>query len=101
LAEVLEGAFEAAAAIAALSERHRQRLRTPNAQERHNWEIRRRERVIRIVPNRDAVIRLRGAWLLEIHEQGTTGTRYLDREEYAAWCAERAAHGAGPVVAIR
>jgi putative transposase len=81
---VLEGAFEAATAMLVLPERYRQRLRTTNAQERLNEEIRRRERVIRIFPNRDSVIRLLGALLLEIHEQGTTGTGYLDREEYEA-----------------
>ena len=88
--QVLEGAFEAATAILVLPERYRQRLRTTNAQERLNEEIRRRERVIRIFPNRDSVIRLLGALLLEIHEQWTTGTRYLAMEEYEAWSAERA-----------
>jgi putative transposase len=79
--KVLEGALEAATAMLVWPERYRQRLRTTNAQERLHEEIRRRERVIRIFPNRDSVIRLLGALLLEIHEQGTTGTRYLDREE--------------------
>ena len=77
-AKVLEGAFEAATAILVLPERYRQRLRTTNAQERLNEKIRRRERVIRIFPNRDSVIRLLGALLLEMHEKWTTGTRYLD-----------------------
>ncbi len=77
-AKVLEGAFEATTAILVLPERYRQRLRTTNAQERLNEEIRRRERVIRIFPNRDSVIRLLGALLLEIHEKWKTGTRYLD-----------------------
>jgi putative transposase len=38
-------------AIRVLPERYRQRLRTTNAQESLNEEIRRRERVIRIFPN--------------------------------------------------
>ena len=101
-AKVLEGAFEAATAILVLPERYRQRLRTTNAQERLNEEIRRRERVIRIFPNRDSVIRLLGALLLEIDEKWTTGTRYLDREEYDTWCAERAqTTSPGTVVAMR
>ena len=98
-AKVLEGAFEAATAILVLPERYRQRLRTTNAQERLNEEIRRRERVI---PNRDSEIRLLGALLLEIHEKWTTGTRYLDMEEYEAWSAERADTATtGTVVAMR
>jgi len=72
-----------------LPERYGQRLRTTNAQERLNAEIRRRERVLRIFPNRDSVIRLLEALLLEIHERWTTGTCYLDREESEAWSAER------------
>jgi len=100
--KVLEGAFEAATAILVLPERYRQRLRTTNAQERLNEEIRRRERVIRIFPNRDSVIRLLGALLLEIHEKWTTGTRYLDMEEYEAWSAKRADTATtGTVVAMR
>jgi putative transposase len=100
--KVLESAFEAATAILVLPERYRQRLRTTNSQERLNEEIRRRERVIRIFPNRDSVIRLLGALLLEIHEKWTTGTRYLDMEEYAAWRAERAGTAqTGTVVAMR
>lgn len=99
---VLEDAFEAATAILVLPERYRQRLRTTNAQERLNEEIRRRERVIRIFPNRGSVIRLLGALLLEMHEKWTTGTRYLDMEEYATWCAERAqTTSPGTVVAMR
>jgi len=86
---VLEGALEAVAAILVLPERYRQRLRTTNAQERLNAEIRRRERVLRIFPNRDSVIRLLEALLLEIYERWTTGTCYLDREESEAWSAER------------
>jgi len=100
--KVLEGAFEAATAILVLPERYRQRLRTTNAQERLNEEIRRRERVVRLCPNRDSVIRLLGALLLEVHEKWTTGTRYLDMEEYAAWCTERADSApTGTVVAMR
>jgi transposase-like protein len=99
---VREGAFAAAPAILGLPAGDRQRLRTTNAQERLNAAIRRRARVIRIFPHRDSMIRLLGALLLEIHEQGTTGTRYLDREEYESWCAERD-HPAstGTVVAMR
>jgi len=97
--KVLEGAFEAATAILVLPERYRQRLRTTNSQERLNEEIRRRERVIRIFPNQASVFRLVGALLMELHEKWTTGTRYLDMEEYAQWRAERAA-APGKVVTL-
>ncbi len=101
-ANVLEGALEVATAIRVLPDRYRQRLRTTNAQEPLNEEIRRRERVIWIFPNRDSVIRLLGALLLDIHEKWTTGTRYLDREKYDAWCAARADTAlTGTVVAMR
>lgn len=98
--QVLETAFEAATAILVLPERYRQRLRTTNSQERLNEEIRRRERVIRIFPNPASVVRLLGALLLEIHEKWTTGTRYLDMEEYDVWHAERLAAAPGKVVTL-
>ena len=98
--QVLERAFEAATAILVLPERYRQRLRTTNSQERLNEEIRRRERVIRIFPNPASVVRLLGALLLEIHEKWTTGTRYLDMEEYEIWRAERTAAVPGKVVTL-
>lgn len=63
----------------------------PVVEERLNQEIRRRERVIRIFPNRDSVIRLIGAVLMEQHEQWCTGRKYLDMGEYHCWCAERQA----------
>jgi hypothetical protein len=48
------------------------------------------------------VIRLLGALGLEIDEQGPTGTRYRDNEEYAGRCAERADSApTGTVVAKR
>ncbi|AEJ43053.1 hypothetical protein TC41_1104 [Alicyclobacillus acidocaldarius subsp. acidocaldarius Tc-4-1] len=45
-----------------LPERYRRRLRTTNGVERLNEEIRRRERVIRIFPNRESAIRLLGRY---------------------------------------
>ena len=49
---------------------------------RLNEEVRRRERVIRIFPNRESAIRLLGAVLMEQHEQWSTGHRYLDMAAY-------------------
>ena len=83
----LERGFEDATAILALPLHYRRRLRTTNGVERLNEEIRRRERVIRIFPNRDSVIRLLGALLLEQDEAWTTGHRYFDMTAYWQWRA--------------
>jgi transposase-like protein len=81
----LERGFDDATAVLALPEPYRRRLRTTNSVERLNEEIRRRERVIRIFPNREAAIRLVGALLLELHEQWSTGHRYFDMASYWHW----------------
>lgn len=85
----LERGFDDATAVLALPAPYRKRLRTTNLVERTNEEIRRRERVIRIFPNRDAVLRLVGALLMEQDEVWTTGRRYFDMTAYWQW---RAAH---------
>ena len=53
--------------------------------ERLNEEIRKRERVIRIFTNRESVICLLGALLMEQDEKWTTGKKYFDMEEYFTW----------------
>ena len=69
--------------------KYRKRLRTTNSVERLNEEIRRRERVIRIFPNRESVIRLIGALLMEQDEKWATGKKYLDMTEYLEWRESR------------
>ena len=69
----------------ALPAPYRKRLRTTNGVERLNEEIRRRERVIRIFPNRESAIRLLGALLMEQDEVWSTGKRYLDMTAYWQW----------------
>ncbi len=71
----LETGFDDATAVLALPEPYRRRLRTSNGMERLNEEVRRRERVIRIFPNRESTIRLLGAVLMERHEQWSNGAR--------------------------
>jgi len=50
--DILEQGFDDAVAVLNLPERYRKRLRTTNGIERLNEEVRRRERVIRIFPQR-------------------------------------------------
>jgi len=83
--QILEEGFDDAAAVLALPERYRKRFRTTNGVERLNEEIRRRERVIRIFPNRGALERLIGALLMEIDDKWTSGKKYLDMAEYVEW----------------
>lgn len=79
---VLESGFDAATAILAFPEVWRVRLRTTNMIERANREIRRRERVVSIFPNPEAVTRLIGAVLQEMDEGWATGPRYIDTRGY-------------------
>ena len=83
--ETLEDGFYDATAVLALPEKYRKRLRTTNMLERFIQEIRRREKVIRIVPNMDSAYRLVGALCAETHEECSTGRRYLDMDEYLQW----------------
>ncbi|EPZ47973.1 hypothetical protein N007_21565, partial [Alicyclobacillus acidoterrestris ATCC 49025] len=68
--QVLENGFDNITAVLSLPERYRKRLRTTNGMERLNEEIRRRDRVIRIYPNRDSVLLLIGALLVRVLGSG-------------------------------
>ncbi len=81
----LERGFDDATAVLALPYPYRKRLRTTTGQERLNEEVRRRERVIRIFPNRESTMRLLGALLMEQDEQWSTGKRYVDMTAYWQW----------------
>jgi putative transposase len=95
----LERGFDDATAVLALPAAYRKRLRTTNGVERLNEEIRRRERVIRIFPNREAAMRLLGALLMEQDEGWSTGKRYLDMTAYWQWReAGHAAQEGGPTL---
>jgi transposase-like protein len=65
----------------AFPESHRRRIRTTNSLERLNQEIKRRTRVVRIFPNREACLRLVSALAIEQSEEWLTGRRYLDMRE--------------------
>ncbi len=89
---VLERGFDDATAVLALPAPYRKRLRTTNGVERLNEEIRRRERVIRIFPNRESAIRLLGALLMEQDEGWSSGERYFDMTAYRQWRQAQSAH---------
>ena len=55
-----------------------------------NEEIRRRERVIRIFPNDDAVMRLIGSLLAEKYDEWQASSKYFDMMEFWQWMGERA-----------
>lgn len=78
----LEEGFDDATAVLNLPSKYRRRLRTTNALERLNQELRRRERVIRIFPNQESVIRLLGALLCEQSERWQSSRKWLDMTEY-------------------
>jgi len=60
---------------------HQQRIRTTNGMERLNQELKRRTRVIRIFPNREACLRLVTALCAEQSEEWESGRQYLDMTE--------------------
>jgi putative transposase len=98
---VLERGFEDAIAVLALPALYRRRLRTTNSQERLNEELRRRERVIRIFPNRASALRLMAAQLMEYHEQWTTGRKYFEMAEYWAWKAALTSPGTPSIPSLQ
>jgi putative transposase len=81
VAEHLEEHIEECLSCLAFPESHRRRIRTTNGLERFNQEIRRRTRVVRIFPNREACLRLVAALAAEQSEEWLTGRRYLDMRE--------------------
>jgi len=83
--EVLKDGLFDATAVLALPEKYRRRLRTSNMIERLIQEVRRREKVIRIFPNKESAWRLVGALLAEKHEEWSTGRRYLTMDEFYEW----------------
>ena len=99
--DCLERGLEDGIAVLHLPQRYRQRLRTSNLAERMNEEIRRRERVIRIFPNEDAVMRLIGALLAEKYEEWQAAAKYFDMTEFWEWKSEKnAAETQSNVIAI-
>jgi transposase-like protein len=91
ITQLVENAYPDVTAVLPLPETYRRRVRTTNGLERLNEEFRRRERVIRIFPNVDSVVRLMGALLMELDEQWSSGRRYLNMDAYWTWRAKERA----------
>lgn len=81
VARSLEEESEACFACHAFPLAHQQRIRTTNGLERLNQELKRRTRVIRIFPNREACLRLVTALCVEQSEEWESGRQYLDMSE--------------------
>jgi putative transposase len=81
VAKHLEEHIEECLSCLAFPESHRRRIRTTNGLERLNQEIKRRSRVVRIFPNREACLRLVSALAIEQSEEWVTSRRYLDMDE--------------------
>lgn len=90
--KVLENGFEDAMTVMSLPVQMRRRLRTTNALERLNEEVRRRERVIRIFPSVESATRLLGALLMEQDTQWQNGRRYLEMSGYKGMEREKLLH---------
>lgn len=78
LAEQLAEELEDCLACLAFPAEHQARIRTTNGMERLSQELKRRTRVVRIFPNRDACLRLVTALAMEQSDEWVSGRRYLD-----------------------
>ena len=80
LAAWLEENLPQGFAVFALPAAHQKRLRTSNALERVNQELKRRTRVARVFPNEKSLLRLITALLVETSDDWETGKIYLNME---------------------
>ena len=78
LSRWMEGAIPEGLAVFALPPEHRTRLRTTNALERLNKEIKRRTYVVGIFPHEDSLLRLTSAVAVEFSETWEAGAAFLD-----------------------
>lgn len=77
LSEWLEDNIPEGLTVFQMPEQHRRRLRTSNAAENLNRQIKRRTRVAGLFPNEASVLRLVTAVLMETSEEWETGRTYL------------------------
>lgn len=79
---ILDSGFEDSMTIMALPSKYRLALRTSNLVERENGEIRKREKVIKIFPNKESALRLLGAVLLDDHTDWSKRNCVFNMDEY-------------------
>lgn len=80
IAEAIDEECEECLAVLHFPIGHRLFLRTNNALERFNQEIKRRTRVVRIFPNEASCLRLVSAMCIETSEEWMTNRRFLDMD---------------------
>lgn len=78
--EWLEGNALEGMAYYSYPREHWKKIRTVNVVERLNEEVKRRTRVARLFPNEESCERLVTAVVMEIHEEWTSGKKYLTLE---------------------
>ena len=88
VARWIEEGIEETLACFSFPEVHRRRIRSTNGLERFNQELKRRTRVVRIFPNREACLRLVTALCVEQSEEWLSGRRYLDMTHLEAAAVE-------------
>ena len=88
VARWIEEGVEETLACFTFPEAHRRRTRSTNGLERFNQELKRRTRVVRIFPNREACLRLVTAMCVEQSEEWLSGRRYLDMSHLEAAAVE-------------
>lgn len=80
IADALDESVEECLSVLHFPAGHRLHLRTNNALERFNQEIKRRTRVVRIFPNEASCLRLVSALCVETSEEWMTNRRFLDMD---------------------
>jgi transposase-like protein len=81
LSNWMQSAIPEGLQVFGLSEHKRKRLRTSNACETLNTQIKRRTRVAGLFPNIDSILRLVTAILMEVSEEWETGKAYITNKK--------------------